>query len=692
MERSDNSQQEPASIAELHISVCDEPAAAASRPCSGKVSVRGWAVAASGIERVEVHLQGHSAVRAQTGLLRPDIGQRFPELLEAKQAGFCCQIDTSALSTGRYPIYIRSISRTGTVRQIETDLYVDHDSKYASDYDRWIAEFEDRDERLIRFAMRGFCLRPLVSILLPVYQTPPAILRRAIDSVIGQTYPNWELCIADDHSQSAEVEHVLQSSAQKDSRIKITFQAKNGGIAAASNAALDLASGEYVALLDHDDELAPDALYYAVDAINQQPEVDVLYSDEDKIDEAGTRYDPFLKPDWSPDLLLSENYIAHFLVCRRDLISHVGGFRNGYDGSQDYDLILRLTEKTKNILHIPRILYHWRALATSTASVSTQKSYAEKAAQRALQDHLERCGIEARVVPGLITGRWRVRYAIAKKPAVSIIIAAGGKLGVLTSNLKSLLGSTDYQNYEVVVIDNSKRDEIENLVKSMSAKPPRRLRYIDWRYMPFNYSAINNEAVRHCDSPLLLFLNDDTSVISGDWLASMVELAWRTEVGAVGAKLLYPDGKIQHAGVVMGLFENCGHAFKGLDGHHQHYFDLPDVIRNVSAVTGACLMTRAQVFKEVGGFDEEKFPVAFNDIDLCLKIRQKGYRVLYTPHAVLYHHEAFSKAAEDLVPTLREVEGMRIKWKDAIEADPFYNPNLTRSAEDYSLRSKDDFS
>jgi GT2 family glycosyltransferase len=689
VEALDNTRQDPAPqnlayVDELHLSHCDEPAPG-GKPSSGKAPVRGWAVAQSGIARVEVQLQGRAPVRAEIGLLRPDIGRHLPEMPDAKQSGFYLEIDTSSLSTGDHPVSIRTTSKAGTVRQVQTVLSVDHDSADVYDYDRWIAEFEERDERLVGLAARNLRLRPVVSILMPVYQTAPAILQRAIDSMVSQTYSNWELCIADDHSRSSEIEHILQSYAQQDSRIKVAFRATNGGIAAASNAALHLASGEYVALLDHDDELAPNALYWAVETINRQPEADLLYSDEDKIDAAGRRFDPFFKPDWSPDLLLSLNYVGHFLVCRRELMTQVGDFCSKYDGSQDYDLILRLTEKTENIRHIPRILYHWRALPTSTASEAEQKSYASEAAQRALQDHLDRRGIEARVAPGLVTGRWRVRYSIPTEPAVSIIIASGGKAAMLTSNLKSLLWNTDYQNYEVVVIDNSNRGEIERLVRDVSATSPRRLRYIDWRNKPFNYSTINNEAARHCSSPLLVFLNDDTEVISGDWLTAMVELAWRSEVGCVGAKLLYPDGRIQHAGVVMGLFGNCGHAFKGLEGDRHHYFDLPDVIRNVSAVTGACLATRADVFEEVAGFDEERLPVAFNDIDLCLKIRQQGYRVLYTPHAVLYHHESFSKTVEDLVPHPDEVQTMQIKWKNVIEADPFYNQNLTHSAEDYSL-------
>ena len=570
---------------------------------------------------------------------------------------------------------------------IQNPVFIDHEKGWASDYDRWIAEFETRNPRLIELKMRTFTVNPLISIVMPVYRTPGRVLMQAINSVTAQSYPKWELCIADDGSESAEVKDILERYAQRDPRIKIKFLKTNSGIALCSNAALELASGDFIALLDHDDELTEDALFYVVEALNRQPELDILYSDEDKIDEHGRRYDPFFKPNWSPDLILSENYVAHLLVCRRELLIQAGAFRPGFDGSQDHDLILRLVEKSDRIFHIPRILYHWRAIASSTASGSTQKLYAAAAARRAIEEHLERRAIAAKVVPGCFPGRWRVRYALDREPAVSVIIASGGKVDILRNNLESVFTKTEYRNVEVVIIDNSKKSEIEKLVTTWPS-PARPLRYIDWRDREFNYAAINNEAARRCNSPILLFLNDDTSVITSGWLTAMVEMAVRPEVGAIGAKLLYPDGRIQHAGVVMGIFGNCGHAFKGLAGDIHHYFDFPDVIRNVSAVTGACLMTRADVFHEVGGFAEKTFAVAFNDIDLCLKIREKGYRVIYTPHALLYHHEAFSKTAKDLIPDSNEVKAMQTKWRAVIEADPYYNANLTRSAEDYSLARK----
>jgi GT2 family glycosyltransferase/SAM-dependent methyltransferase len=666
--------------------VCDEPQPNEDEPRSGKIAVSGWALAHAGVDRTEIRLAGMT-IRVQMGAARVDVARSYPDVPGSRTAGFAGEIDTATVPDGLHIVSIRVFSRSGACRELQIPIRINHKLAHASDYDRWIADFETRNAALIQLKLRQFAENPLVSILVPVYRTPLDILRHTIESVTKQSYSNWELCIADDCSQSPEIQGLLADYASRDSRIRVNVLPDNGGISHASNAALAMAHGDFVALLDHDDELAQDALYHVVEAINLQSGVDLLYSDEDKIDKSGRRYDPFFKPDWSPDLLLSENYICHLLVVRRSRLTQAGGFRSAFDGSQDYDLVLRLTGNNIRIAHIPRVLYHWRSLPESTAASPDRKSFAAPAAQRAIQEELDRRSVAAKVVPGSIAGRWRVRYLLTEEPLVSIIIPSGGKIEPLRDNLTSLFGKTEYLNYEVVVTDNSKEADIQNLVERWP-DPPRPLRYIDWRNRPFNYSVINNEAARHCQSPILLFLNDDTSVIHPGWLQAMVELAARPEVGAVGAKLLYPSGNIQHAGVIMGLFDNCGHAFKGLAGDQQHYFDLPDVIRNVSAVTGACLMTRSEVFHGVGGFDEQTFAVAFNDIDLCLKIGRKGYRVLYTPHAVLYHHEAFSKTVKDLIPHPDEVEAMRVKWKGVIEADPFYSPHLTRTAEDYSLQVK----
>ena len=665
--------------------VCDEPDAASNTPRSGVIAVRGWCLAEGGVDAVQIVIPGHLSTGVKPDVPRPDVKRAHPELDQTGRAGFLYELDSSALPNGTYPITVRVISANEVVRETHTSVQVDHEKGFASDYERWIQQFEVPDDHLISLKLASFPDRPLISILMPVFNTDKAELTAALQSVLHQSYEQWELCIADDCSTRPEPRRILQQFASADKRVKLKFRTEQGGISRACNTAWGMASGEFVTFLDHDDTLAPHALAYVCQAIQQNPDADLIYSDEDKIDWKGSRFEPFFKPDWSPDLLLSENYICHLLVLKGDLAQKVGGFHSDCDGSQDYDLILKATAQARQILHIPRVLYHWRAGAASTATSIENKQYAVDAARNALQSHLAANNSRAVVQSGKVLGRWRVRYPISDWARVSIIVASGGKVDVLQTNLRELLSKTSYRNFEIVVVDNSKNDAIKQLIETFQSGAEA-IRYIDHRHQPFNYSAINNLAARQSESPILLFLNDDTSVIAPDWLESMVELVERPEVGVVGAKLLYPDRRIQHAGVVMGLYDNCGHAFKALDGEISHYFDFSDVIRNVSAVTGACLMTKRDIFFEAGGFDEVDFAVAFNDVDLCLKIGSLGYRVLYTPHALLYHHEAFSKTSKDLIPHPQEVARMRQKWASVIERDPFYSPNLTRNDEDYSIR------
>ena len=667
--------------------VCDDPKASDLSLRSGTITIKGWTVAEGGVDQVQVEVGGLPRMEVVPSIPRPDVKKHHPELDHTGRAGFTVDFDSLALSNGRHTITLRLISKGKPIRETRTAVQIDHQNGFASDYYRWIHDFEEPDDDLIALKLLSFSYRPTISILMPVFNTDPAELGAAIESVMAQSYGNWELCIADDCSSKTEVREILDRFARQDSRIKVSYQGERGGISKTCNAAWQMASGEYVCFLDHDDTLAPHALAYVCEALDRSPDADLLYSDEDKIDRKGKRFDPFFKPDWSPDLLLSENYICHLLVLRRDLADRIGRLNSDCDGSQDYDLILRATAQAARIEHIPRVLYHWRANEQSTASGAENKSYALEAARKALERNGALGGGVRAIEPGKVTGRWRARYAIPAGQRVSIIIASGGKLDVLQANLVALFAKTSYSDFEVVVVDNSKHNGIESYIRGLRERWSN-LRYIDWRNKPFNYSAINNVAARQCQSPLLLFLNDDTTVIEEGWLEAMVELAVRPEVGAVGAKLLYPDGRIQHAGVIMGLYDNCGHAFKGLDGSSCWYFDFSDVIRNVSAVTGACLLTRADVFWSVGGFDETHFAVAFNDVDLCLKISNAGLRVLYTPHAMLYHHEAFSKTSKDLVPHPQEVEAMRLKWEGVIDRDPYYSPNLTRNDEDYSLKTR----
>ncbi len=665
---------------------CDEPRSRASGVYSGTVLFRGWALASTPVSRVEIQA-GEAIIEARCGLYRPDILNLYPALPHAERCGWQAHLDTAGLSSGPHAVKVRAIAGDGARHEIEVPLRIDHSGGHASPYYRWIAEFEKRDPALIELKLASFDRKPLVSVLLPVYRTDAAILEKTIASVRNQSYPNWELCIADDGSQSPELDALLARQAAGDSRIKVVKLPDNRGICRASQAALELATGEFVALLDHDDELAQDALFHFVDAFERHPDAGIFYSDEDHIDEAGFRSDPFFKPDWSPDLILTENYVCHLMILRRDLCEAAGGFRAGYDLSQDHDLLLRVSRRTSRIVHIPRVLYHWRTEIYSMSRASNNTEKALDSSRRAVEDHLRALGAAATVEPGLVPPRWRVRYAIPGNPRVRIIIPCGGKVDLLRRCLESVTAETSYPHYDLAVLDNSRADDVRKLVHSFNS-PGHTLDYHDFRNQPFNFSKMNNSAARDCGAPLLLFLNDDITVLNAGWLEAMVELACRPEVGAVGAKLLYPDGTIQHAGVVVGLLGLCGHAFKGLPADQRRYFDFPDIVRNVSAVTGACMMAPARLFWECGGFDEEAFPVAYQDIDLCLKLGAKGYRILYTPHAQLYHHEAVSKRPEDKDPRPAETRAFRARWRHVMDRDPFYSTNLTRTSEDYSYARK----
>jgi GT2 family glycosyltransferase len=666
-----------------HIQMrCDSIDAESINPFAGKIELTGWAIAADGVERVEMTVGNYPPLRVRYGGVRSDIEALFPQIKNSFKSGFAAGFDTRDLPDGIHRLKIRAVSRKGITREMDLPLIVNQEIGILGEYSRWLDVFEDRDPDLIRVRLSGFRYRPLVSVLVPVFRTNLDILRETIDSVKVQSYANWELCLVDDGSGIPELTAFLDKEAAADPRISVVHRQERGGISAASNDALNIAVGEYIALLDHDDLLTEDALFFFIAELQGDVPAELLYSDEDHIDESGRRFSPFFKPDWSPDLILSENYVTHLMMFRRDLAIAAGGFRTEFDLSQDHDILLRMSEKANCIVHVPRILYHWRTSLDSMSRASSAEEKAIDSSRRVVESFVAGRGT---VEPGLHPGRWRVRYPVPKGARVSILIPTAGKLEILDRNLKALWETAGYDDYEIVIVDNSRGESVVKFVDELvkKGKPVRRF---DQRGMPFNYSSLNNLAVAQCDSELLLFLNDDTEGISKGWLLAMVELAMRPEVGAVGAKLLYPDGLIQHAGVTMGLAEICGHSFKGLEGRHRHYYDFPDLIRNVSSLTAACVMMRADVFREVGGFDEEMFPIAYNDIDLTLKIGAAGYRVLYTPHALLYHHEAFSKTAADMTPHPTETVALKTKWKKVIARDPFYNPNLTRNVENWSLR------
>lgn len=553
-------------------------------------------------------------------------------------------------------------------------------------YDTYI--IKHTDIKKMRNQLKSFKYKPQISIITPVYNVDEIWLEKAIYSVINQVYENWELCLVDDASTKMHIRKVLEKHAKHNYRIKVKYLKENLGISGASNEALSLATGEFIGLLDHDDELPINALFEVVKLLQEHPEADMIYSDENKIDINGKRSEPYFKPDWSPDLFLSNMYTCHFGVYRKKIIDEIGGFRKGYEGSQDYDLVLRFAERTDKIYHIPKILYHWRKIPNSTAVRYEAKGYADTNARKALEDSLERRKINGEVLLGKFPSSFRIKRDIIGTPRVSIIIPTKDHIDVLRKCIESIEKKTSYKNYEIIIIDNNSKDHqtIDYLETISKAPNIRTLKYED----SFNFSAINNFTARNSNGEYLLFLNNDTEVISDEWLSAMLEHSQRKEVGAVGGMLLYPNGTIQHAGVIIGLGGVAGHSHKYIPKDNPGYMLRPHLVHNLSAVTAACMMLRKDVFEEVGGFDEN-LAVAFNDVDLCLKIREKGYLIVYTPYAELYHHESLSRGYEDNPEKqkrfLKEVKYIREKWKQVInKGDPYYNPNLTLEREDFSIR------
>ena len=528
-------------------------------------------------------------------------------------------------------------------------------------------------------------LQPRIDVVTPVYNTDPKWLRACIESVRAQVYPHWHLCLADDASTSAATLAVLREY-EADPRISIVRLEKNSHISVASNAALQQANGEFVALLDHDDELTPDALFQVARFLNAEPAADLIYSDEDKLDLSGARCDPYFKPDWSPDHFLTCMYTCHLMVVRRSLLEEIGGFRRGFEGAQDYDLVLRLMEKTHRIHHIPKILYHWRKLPESTASAGQAKPWALDAGRLAPEDYIQRNDLQAHVLPGPAPGVFRIKRAIRGTPLVSIIIPTAGRLrreggrefDLLAACIRSIRQRTSWDHYELIIVAEPAGLQPTTLTSLAGCRHT----IVTDADTPFNFSRKINLGASRAHGEHLLLLNDDVEATDPEWLSSMLELSQDPGVGAVGAKLLYPDGRLQHIGMVLGVGGIAAHAFHQHPGASPGYASSAVSIRNYSAVTAACLMLRRSVFTEVGGFDEG-LPVDFNDVDFCLRVRQAGYRIVFTPYAQLFHHESASVGARKW--RREDVELMRQRWGTLIEDDPHYNPNLTRDTSDFRL-------
>jgi GT2 family glycosyltransferase/SAM-dependent methyltransferase len=546
-------------------------------------------------------------------------------------------------------------------------------------YEEWIRRVEQRsyDPGRIAQAIANFRYRPKISIIMPVYNTPLELLDSAIRSVLGQHYESWELCICDDGSRSPDLKARLGSWQERDPRIKVTYSAKNEGISTASNRALSLATGEFVGLLDHDDELSPDALFEVVNLLQGRPDGDIVYSDEDKLDPQGRRICPHFKADWSPEQFLSGMYFCHFGVYRRRLVEEAGGFRLGFEGAQDYDLALRIVEKTDRIYHIPKVLYHWRMAATSFAASADAKPYAHEAGRRALNEHVSRRRIPGEIVSGKWPAFYRIRFKLEGTDKVSIIIPSLVRSDTLMACIRSIEKKTSYRNYEIIVVENGGLDPGTKqylLSKShgvISADES------------FNISALINRGAAQASGTYLLLLHDDVEVISSDWVTSMLGFCRLPGIGAVGAKLLYRTGHFQHIGIVLGLKGLAGHPLRGLAAYPpgRGYLDPSEIIRNCSAVSGACMMVGRELFEKLGGFDEH-LPSTYNDIDFCLKLREAGYRIVWTPDAQLYHDEPAGPHSNG-----REAKYFRHRWRKVLKRDPYYNPNLTLRHEDLGYRT-----
>ncbi|MBF09329.1 MAG: glycosyl transferase family 2 [Cobetia sp.] len=560
-----------------------------------------------------------------------------------------------------------------------------HNRRGQGDYQAWIAvnEMPVAEETLAR--------KPLISILVPVYRPEPGHFRACIESVLAQSYRNLELCLVDDASGDEALTEVLEEYRLRDDRVRVAVHERNQHISHTSNTALEMASGDFIALLDHDDVLAPQALYFMAQAINKAPEAMVFYSDEDKLDEKGRRHDPHFKSGWNPDLLLSQNYLSHLGVYSTSLVRQSGGFRAGYEGSQDHDLALRVTRdlSASQIVHIPRVLYHWRAGEGSTALDSGAKDYTSQAGLKAVRDYVAQASLPASVTLGSLPNTYRVTWPVRGRPLVSLIVPTRDGVDILKPCVEALLERTTYTHFELLILDNQSTCEKTLTFMQEVSQRDSRVRVLQWNH-PFNYSAINNFGVSESRGEIIGLINNDIEPINADWLDEMVGQVQREEIGCVGAKLYYPNNTVQHAGVILGIGGVAGHAHKYFHRTESGYFSRLMLTQNLSAVTAACLLVRREVFEAVGGLNEAHLAVAFNDVDFCLKVREAGYRNLWTPLAELYHHESVSRGQDDnpekQARAQREVSYMLETWGEQLTTDPYYNPNLTLVHEDFSLR------
>ena len=688
----------------------------------GFLRVRGWAVAA---EPVRIQIFDENKEKIQAEVLRTervDVEQLYEEMeqMENKdKSGFFVELTNLKGKVVYIVFYAGNTKSVHVVPLQQTVVIRKKIEKYAKKgirywktqgsaalvgkvaakvrtastreipYQKWIVRHLPGPKELERQRREKFDFQPKISIVIPLYKTQEKYLRQLVETIKEQTYPNWELCLSDGSGANSPIAGLLESLAASDERIKVVSHEESLQISENTNAAIEIATGDYIAFADHDDELTPNALFECVKALNKNRDVKVLYSDEDKMSMDGHKFfQPHFKPDYNPDLLCTVNYICHLFVVDRKVIEQVGTLRKEFDGAQDHDFIFRCVEEAGKIGHVPEILYHWRTHKASTADNPASKMYAFEAGRRAIEAHLKRTGTEGTVTHTPDLGFFRVQYPVHGEPLVSIIIPNKDEKEALHACIASIKEKTKYHNYEIIIVENnSTSEEIFAYYEELKKDP--KIRVIRWE-KEFNYSAINNYGARYANGEYLLFLNNDVTVITEGWLTEMLGMCQRREVGAVGVKLLYPDDTIQHAGCVIGIGGIAGHMFVNMPANRTGYLHKASILQDMSAVTAACMMMKKAAFEEVGGFTEE-LSVAFNDVDLCLKVRETGRLIVYDPYVQLYHMESKTRGAEDSQEKVRrfqeEIEYIRCHWIDILKkGDPYYNKNLSLSKWNYSLR------
>ncbi len=556
-----------------------------------------------------------------------------------------------------------------------------------------------------------FSYSPKISIVVPMYKTNMKFFEELINSLKNQTYSKWELCLADGSPEkNKEFEKIIENN----NKIKYKFLGKNEGISENTNEAIKMATGEYIGFLDHDDTLSENALYEIVNCLNKDKSVDFIYTDEDKLDQNYMYFDPYFKPDFSPETLECNNYITHFVVVKKDLIDKIGMLDSKYNGAQDFDFVLRATEKSKKIVHIPKVLYHWRVHRESTAFLPDTKPYAFEAGKRAVEAHLNRIGKKANVEESQdVPGAYKINYEIVGNPNITIIIPNKDNIKLLKRCINSILKLTTYKNYEIFIIENNsiknttfkyykkiaKNTKIKilnynkNTIMDLNGERKLELDNNENSKLEFNYSSLINFGVKNSKSDFILQLNNDTLLLTPNWLEIFIGYAQNKEIGAVGARLYYPDKTIQHAGIILGINGIAGNALVNLPYGKHAYFGIEAITRNVSAVTGACLFCRRNLYEEVGFMDNKKFKVAFNDVDFCLKLLERGYRNIYNPYIELIHYESKTRGYEDSPEKIKrfekETENFRKRWSKLLQNDPYYNPNLSRKTVNYDIKTEE---